>query len=201
MTGSLAPQDVAPFRPGAQDRAEVARLVTQGLLRPLAGPVHVGAHAPDTEALRARSVLLALAPPGGLRPIGASARGVIGFTTAAWVHTGGPATSPIDLIIVPGSTRPRRSRMRLHEHRLRPGEVHSIAGLRLTSPVRTAADLARSLPSSQVAGQLDRLRRSCGVRAVDVVEQLEGMSRCRGVARARDLVLAWASSLASVPLV
>jgi hypothetical protein len=201
MTGQLAPQDGAPFRPGTADRAEVARLVAEGLLRPLAGPVHVGAHAPDTEALRARSVLLALAPPGGLWPIGACACGVVGFATAAWVHTGGPAASPIDLIIAPGSTRPRQGRMRLHEHRLAPREVHLVAGLRLTSPVRTAADLARSLPAAQVAGQLERLRGGCGVRAVDVVEQLEGMTRCRGVARARDLVLAWASSVASAPLV
>jgi len=201
MTVQLLPQEAAPFRPGAADRPEVARLVTEGLLRPLAGVVHIGAHAPDTEGLRARSVLLALAPPGGLHPIGACARGVVGFGTAAWVHTGGPAASPIDLVIAPGSTRPRRGRMRLHEHRLGPREVQMIAGLRLTSPVRTAADLARSLPAAQVAGQLDRLRRDCGVRAVDVIEQLEGMTRCRGVARARELVLAWASSVASAPLV
>ena len=203
MTALLLVDDATGFRTVTETPAEVSRLVGQGLLRPLAGQVHVGAHTPDTEALRARSVLLALAPPGGLRPIGATAGGVTGFRTAAWVYTGGPVIvgDAIDLIIPPGTTRPRRARLRLHEHRLGQREVHTVAGLRMTTPVRTAADLARTLPSAQTAVQLDRLRRSCGVSAVDVVEQLERMSRCRGVARARELVLAWASSVASAPLV
>ncbi len=203
MTALLLLDDATGFRTVTETPAEVSRLVGQGLLRPLAGHVHVGAHTPDTEALRARSVLLALAPPGGLRPVGTVAGGVVGFRTAAWVYGGGPIAvgEPIDLIIPPSSTRPRRGRLRLHEHRVGPRDLQMVAGLRITSPVRTAADLARSIPAAQVPGQLDRLRRSCGVSVLDILGQLEGMARCRGVARARDLVLTWASSVASAPLV
>jgi hypothetical protein len=187
----------APFRPKPHERAEMQRLVDEGLLRRLAGPVLIAADVPDTAPLRARSVLLALAPAGAGTPVGAAATGVVGYAGAAWVHVGGPAPAQVDLIIPPGTTRPRRVPIRLHEHRLDQRDVQVLAGLRLTNPVRTAADIARGMPPVQVGPALLRLA-GCGVRVIDVLDQLNRMPHGRGVAHARDVVLSWASALASV---
>ena len=176
----------------------------EGLLRRLPGGIFVASHVPDTTALRAAAVLLALeAPVAGRRlPAGvvgpaAPSRAVVGFRTAAWVHAGGPVTDDLDLVIAPGSARPRRPGLRLHEHRLHPRDTEQLGGLRLTTPVRTAADLARGLPGEQALAALEALRTACGVRVIDVLEQLELLAGGRGVARARDLVHAWAGELAS----
>jgi len=190
-----------PFVPAPGSEPEVARLTTDGLLRRLPGGIHIAAHVADTTALRAAAVLLALTPDGP----GSPSRAVIGYRTGAWVHTGSgsstgaarAADDAIDLVIPPGSARPRRPGLRIHEHRLHPREIVPVGGLRLTTPVRTAADLARGTPGEHVVVLLEALRTTCGVRVLDVLEQLERMAGGRGVGRARALVHAWAGELAS----
>jgi hypothetical protein len=113
------------------------------------------------------------------------------------VHAGGEPQDRVDVVIAPGSSRQRAAHLATHEHRLRAGDVTCIAGLRLTTPGRTAADVARLLPPAAVPAALDRLARHTGLRAVDVLAQLERMPYGRGVARARGLVNAWAAAVAS----
>lgn len=192
-----------PFIPEDRQRAEMSRLVGDGLLRRVTGRVLVRSDVPDTLALRARAVQLALAGPGPRSSDEVIDRGVVGFRTAQWVHAGGdcgPEDCGIDLVIAPGTHRPRLRGAVVHEHRLGPRDVDTMCGVRLTTPVRTAADLVRTLPGDQALVALDRLRITCGVRAIDVVEQFDRMPRCRGVARGRRLVHAWATSWASVAL-
>lgn len=192
-----------PFIPDVRQRAEMGRLVGDGLLRRVTGRILVRSDVPDTLALRARAVRLALTGPGHGSSEEVIDRGVVGFQTAAWIHAGGdsgPENRGIDLVIPPGTHRPRLREAVVHEHRLGPRDVETMCGVRLTTPVRTAADLVRTLPSDQALVALDRLRSTCGVRVIDVVEQFDRMPRCRGVARGRRLVHAWATALASAAL-
>jgi hypothetical protein len=78
-----------------------------------------------------------------------------------------------------------------------PRDVVRLADITVTTPARTAADLARTLAPPVVETALDLLGRSCGLTVVDVLDQLERMRHARGVVRARDLVHAWAAVLAS----
>lgn len=191
-----------PFRAAPGDPAqtrELERLVEAGMLRRLPGAVLVADHVPDTALLRGQALGLALAPPGGRVPTGPAARAVIGYATAAWLHTGGPPPETLDLIIAPGTARPKGLAVRLHEHRLHPHEVQAVARVRVTDPARTAADLARGLEPARVGAALERLGAVCGVRLVDVLDQLDRMPRARGVARARQVVLSWGAALASLP--
>ncbi|MFN8082144.1 MAG: hypothetical protein U0Q19_21495 [Kineosporiaceae bacterium] len=192
-----------PFIPEAGHRAEMGRLIGDGLLRRVTGRVLVRSDVPDTLALRARAVRLALTPPERRSSDEVIDRGVVGFRTAAWVHAGGdcgPENSGIALVSAPGPHRPRLRGAVVHEHRLGPRDVETMCGVRLTTPVRTAADLVRTVPGEEALVALDRLRITCGVRVIDVVEQFDRMPRCRGVARGRRLLHAWATSLASVSL-
>ncbi len=186
--------------PDPTDRAghrETQRLLDDGLLRALPGGVLVGAHVPDTTALRAAALRAAVTRPGRAGPGDPAARAVIGYRTAAWLHCGGPAPEVVDLVIAPGTARPKGIPVRLREHRLHPRHVQTVGGVQATTPTRTAADLARGLPPEQVGRELERLGRECGVRLIDVVEELDGMRNAQGVARARRVVLAWASLVAS----
>ena len=189
-----------PFRVDPCDwaeQAEIRRLLDQGLLRRSPGAVLVAAEAPDTPALRAEALTVALARPGQDRPRGPAANAVIGYLTAAWLHGGGPPPELIDLVIPPGTARPKRGDVHLHEHRVHPRDVSRLSDLTVTTPARTAADLARTLAPPVVGTALDLLADSCGLTVVDVLDQLERMRHARGVVRARELVHGWAAVLAS----
>ena len=75
-----------------------------------------------------------------------------------------------------------------------PGDVEEIEGLAVTCAVRTAADVARSLPPGEAVALLERLRRSCGLGVGDLIGRLEAMPHGRGVAKARETALLWAGS-------
>lgn len=197
------PDLTRPFLAAEHDREEIRRLVTEGLLHRVTGRVHVNPDVPDTLAGRAHAVRLALTAPEVLLTrceVTLLDRVVVAFGTAAWVHAGGgpgPQEGRLDLVIPPGSYRPALPEVVLHEHRLGDRDVERLCGLTLTTPVRTAADLARTLPIEQAVAALDRLRICCGVRVVDVLDQLDRMPRCRGVATGRAVVHAWAAAIAS----
>jgi hypothetical protein len=63
----------------------------------------------------------------------------------------------------------------------------------VTTPPRTAADVARDLPPAEALDWLDRLRRHAGVSPDDVVDQLDAMPFARRISPARRLVRAWSA--------
>jgi hypothetical protein len=103
----------------------------------------------------------------------------------------------VDVVIAPRATRHRSPLLAVHEHKLELRDVQAVAGVSVTTPVRTAADLARVLTATQAVPLLDALSRHAGLRAVDVLTQLDAMPYGRGVAKAREVVNAWAAAVAS----
>jgi hypothetical protein len=203
LDDAIPPPEHGLLRPGAADAAETERLVSDGLLRHVVAGVYAPADGADSAAVRAAAIMLALTGTAGARravaPTADPAAAVLGHATAVWLHAGGPAPARVDVVIAPGSTRLRSAVLRLHEHRLAVDEVDRVGALLVTSPIRTAADVARTLAPPTVLRHLDALNQACAVSAVDVLAQLERMPHGRGVARARSAVHAWATAVASRP--
>lgn len=185
----------APLHLAADDsqRLELDRLLAEGLLRPAPGGVLIPAQLPDTMALRAGAVRLAATRWDAPGPVGRMATAVIGYRTACWVYAGGAPPELADLVIPPSSARPKGLPLRLHEHRLETADVLEIGPATVTTPLRTAADLARFLPAGEVGPGLTLLQRSCGIQLVEVLAEIERLSPGRFVARARQRVLQWAA--------
>lgn len=120
---------------------------------------------------------------------------VVGLEAALWVHTGFPARSAvlehIDLL-GPRGRAPRYQSPIVHRQcRLAPGEVQLISGIRVTSPARTGADLARILPGILALRALERLREAAGTTPESVNDCLALQGGARGVAQGRRTVRAW----------
>ncbi|VEG57621.1 cullin, a subunit of E3 ubiquitin ligase [Mycolicibacterium aurum] len=97
---------------------------------------------------------------------------------AKWIDT----QTPIDIIAE--HTRPR-SGIIVREERIGVDEITSVGGLCVTTPVRTALDLARHLPRDTAVCHLDALGRATGVRPDRVLELAARYRGARGIQRAR----------------
>lgn len=198
--------DEADFRLVRADAHEAQGLLADGVVRHLVADVHTEVGHPESAAMRARALWWALAPVISRRAQHAATPldPVIGHRTAAWVHVGGPAPHRIDLVSPPGRARWRDPLLLVHEHRLSRADVVRVAGVQVTSPARTAADLARSVPGGQAIPLLILLHSRCGLGPTAVLAQLEAMSHSRGVRSAREVVQQWSAALAetavSVPV-
>ena len=110
-------------------------------------------------------------------------RGVVGRTSAVWVHTGGPAPSRIDVLIQVGVRRPApHPQRRAAETTLRPDDVEELAGVPVTTLVRTAVDVAR-WADPEVAPRL--LRRLVG-HGLDLQDAHARLAEYAGRRRTRE---------------
>lgn len=125
------------YRPGYPfTSVELQTMVHHGVLRHVIADVYAEAHLPQTAQLRA-TVAYALLNTALRR------RGILCGQTAAWVHLG---TAPADRIavIAPG-TSPRQTassgRWQLHQTTLGAADTEVHGPMRVTTALRTAADL------------------------------------------------------------
>lgn len=124
---------------GMRER-EWRSLTAEGLLREVVPGYFVDASLPDTLDLR-----LAITR----RVIGPNV--VVARRTAAWLHgpdvldyRGFPATPPIEVAVRQKCNRPRNQLMRAHgADDLLASDITEIGGISVTTPLRTAVDLAR----------------------------------------------------------
>lgn len=95
---------------------------------------------------------------------------------ALWVDAG----SPIEMI-----WRSCRSPAGIvtRNERIDDDEVVAVAGMTVTSPARTALDLARHLPRDAAVRHLDALARATDVKAGDAVSLAERCPKARGLRR------------------
>jgi hypothetical protein len=170
---------------------EAEQLLKQGLVRRVIADVVVAIDAPDSREIRVSAVSLLLPDT-----LGASASWVVGFGSAAWLHTGcdgerplGPAA--LEVIIPPGRRRPKLAGIRGRQVALSPDQVIFLGPVPVTDPVRTAADVARDLPADAAVPALRRLGELCEVRPTDVLQLLATMRYARGAATARRVIKAW----------
>ncbi|HST81083.1 MAG TPA: hypothetical protein VLL08_05055 [Kineosporiaceae bacterium] len=183
-------EQILPFRTEGCP-AEAEQLLKQGLVRRVISDVLVAFDAPDSWEIRASAASLLI--PAEIR---ASAGWVVGFGSAAWLHTGFGSTEPhppaeLQVIVPPGRRRPKRPGVRGRQVALAPDQVVFLGSAPVTDPVRTAADVARDLPADQAVAALHRLGELCGVRPQQVLQVLATMRYARGAATARQVVRTW----------
>jgi hypothetical protein len=122
---------------------------------------------------------------------------------AAWLWTGGTGVIagraaaafhgsrwvdedvPIELLAKHGRRHPG---MIVRQERVDSDEVTLVAGPPVTSPARTAFDLARHLPRDLAVPHLDALAAATGVTPADVAALADGYPGARGIRRARTAV-------------
>jgi hypothetical protein len=172
-----------PLRAGRdQPRAVLAAMARDGLLAHVAGDVYLPA---DLTGVREhRLAALALLVGGA---VGEDA--VVGLLAAAWAHGARTCPDPVALLVPRWSHAPLPDGVREHESVVPPEHVVRAGGLRLTSPARTAADVARWLPPREAEPVLADLL-ATGVTREEVLAVLDGQRRVRHARRARTLVRA-----------
>lgn len=159
-------------------RTEAVRRVVQG--------VYVDSSVPDSLELRARAVATVV-PPGR----------VVCGRTAAWLWgvdalaMGAHRVLPcVDVMGEAGSAAVRRAGAFGCTGALTPADVVVLGGVAVTTPARTAADLARLLKRPDALAALDALLRLVpGLTAELITGALDRFGGYRGVVQARELVL------------
>jgi hypothetical protein len=109
--------------------------------------------------------------------------GVVAGVAAAALH-GAPwfdQRAPVEMVGRCG--RPPAGITVRNEH-IRPHEISSVRGISVTSPVRTAYDIARHLPRDPAVSHLDALAHRTGVSADDVWPLVDAHKGARGLRRA-----------------
>jgi hypothetical protein len=185
-----ADEQWSPFRLTAHPE-EARHLLKQRLARAVIADVLVARDAPDSREIRAAAASL-LIPAEAQVGLG----WVVGFGSAAWLHTGADPARPgppaeLQVIIPPGRRRPKGSGVRGRQVALAPAQVLFLGPVAVTDPVRTAADVARDVPAPEAIAALRRLGELCDVRPHDVLQVLATMRYARGAATARRVVRAW----------
>ncbi|MCF6744791.1 hypothetical protein E9529_10955 [Blastococcus sp. KM273128] len=130
---------------------ELARALRSGGLKRLRRGAYVDGPLPTAPAARHR--LLLQATLAGLRR-----PAVVSHQSAAVLHGLPLWDVPLDRVHVtraPGSSHDRSAVLCCHVARLRDDEVVEVDGVAVTDPVRTALDLARSLPHEVAVVALD----------------------------------------------
>lgn len=169
-----------PFTPAMAARAGIGRCRLEGLLRQgrivrILRGVYLDAQVDPDRSLRARALALVL---GG--------RHLVVDRTAAWVHGG----ERIDL--GPGAAVP----LDLHGRRrhlgpqppLGPEDVVRLGPVRVTSPVRTALDVARRLAPDRALAALDGMLRSGALEHGRLLAAVGTTIGLPGAAQARELI-------------
>lgn len=134
-------------------RVELAALVTDGVAVPVVLEAHLLRGRPVTRAVKL-AALQAQLPPHLLR------RGVLGRLSAAWFYdcAGRPTILPVLLDKLRRTTMsPVPQGLALHQVTLGGYDVHDAGAVRVTTPLRTAVDLALHVPGQEGLAALEKL--------------------------------------------
>ena len=172
----------------------LSTLVGKGLVRRLLQGVYVDALAPDTIELRA-AALCRVAPPDA----------VICRRSAAWLY--GVDTlalrehTEIPTVDCVRPSKRRATRLRpsgTHSQTMRPGDVITVLGLRVTSPVATAVHLARHLDRPFALSGVDAMLHAGLVRLDELHAAVKSFPHHPGIVQAREIA-GWAEPLTESP--
>lgn len=184
--------DVFPDEPFTADQARRlgitkarldAALVEGELVRPLRG-VYLRAEAELTVSVRARAAWLVLGPTS-----------VLVDRTAAWLwgvdcfrYAELDGIPPLESCVLRGHQATERDEVDGVTRDLLPEDWVEVAGVRVTTPLRTAADLGCRLWAPHALGAMDALMRAHGFTQQDLQRLLRRYRRRRGVVQLRTLV-------------
>jgi hypothetical protein len=173
----------AQARAWGVDPRKLARWVGSGLLvHPIKG-VYYAAQLADCLDLRLACLRLVVPEDA-----------VVTDRTAAWLLGAPMALAPGDHLVVPPVSMflPPGSRLRNKltisgERTFAADEVVELGGVRVTAPLRTAADLGRLLHRDQAFAGMDSMMRLSRFTVGELVDYLERFRGHRGIVQARSL--------------
>lgn len=110
--------------------------------------------------------------------------GIIAGKAAAALHGSLWVDADTKIEIIADHRRRRRTVV-VREERIDWDEVCMVGELAVTTPARTALDLARHLPRLEAVGHLDALAAATGITAADVAVLVDRYRGARGMKRAR----------------
>jgi hypothetical protein len=165
-------------------RDELRLLVATDKVRRLQRGAYVAAGVDDTLELRAEAVAKLM--PYGTVVCGRTAAWLWGVDALAMSSTG--TLPPIDVMGSAGSARSRRDDTSGRTGPLLDSDVVELSGVLVTTPARTAADLARLLARPDALAALDALMGLPEMSRELVADVLGRFARYRGVIQARELV-------------
>lgn len=159
-------------------------LVRNGEIRRVFTGVYVRADVHDSIEVRARAAKLVM-----------SEHSVLCDRTAAWIHgidvfrySELDLTPPLETYVLRGHDPTDRRDCHGGSRDLRPEDWQLIGGVRVTTPLRTALDLACKLSRRQAKAALDAFAREHHVTVEQLKRLLVRYYRRRGVVQARELV-------------
>lgn len=169
-------------------------MVEEGLVVRVLRGVYRSSTLDDTLEVRCQAAAMVMRPFG-----------VLCDRTAAWLHGVDTfrarefeAVPPIDTLVLRGHSRTRRPECRGGRRDLTPCDVIRIHGVLVTTPLRTALDLACALGARDALASLDGFMRTHGITHEEMTEQLPRYRRRRGVVQLRRLI-PLATSLSESP--
>lgn len=165
-------------------RKRLRNAVDQGEVRRIFTGVYVRADLPDSTELRARAAGLVM-----------NEHSVLCDRTAAWIHgidvlkyAELDVIPPLETYVLRGHDPTDRHNCHGGTRDLRPEDWQVIGGLRVTTPLRTALDLACKLSRREAMAALDAFAREHEVTVSALRRLLVRYFRRRGVVQARELV-------------
>jgi hypothetical protein len=164
-------------------RATLRRAIaSREVVRPLRG-AYLRADIELTEIARAQVAALVIGPTSVL--CDRTAAWVLGVDCKAYSELDEPP--PLESCVLPGREPTERPEVIGRTRDLRREDIVVIGGVRVTSPLRTAADLLCLLPRREALAAADALMRAHGFTVADLRRLLVRYFRRRGVVQARSL--------------
>ncbi|MET0526519.1 MAG: DUF559 domain-containing protein [Nocardioides sp.] len=164
-------------------RGQLREALKSGLVVRLLHGVYVRSDTERTELVKAHAAALV---------VGETA--VLCDRTAAWVHGVSclryaelDAMPPLESCVLRGREPTERGEVIGRSRDLRSDDITMLDGIRVTTPLRTAADLLCLLPRREALAAADALSREHGFTRVDLRRLLVRYFRRRGVVQARQL--------------
>lgn len=165
-------------------RSDLEEALNDGRLVKLLRGVYASADFESTPLTRARAASLVI-----------SEHSVVRDRTAAWIwgvecygYAELDGTPPIESCVLRGHEPTERDEVAGITRDLRPEDWTEVAGLRVTTPLRTAMDLGCTLPPHVALGAMDALMRLHGFTRTDLQVLVRRYRRRRGVVQLRRLV-------------
>lgn len=165
-------------------KVDVSRAAAAGVIRRLFTGVYVRSDVPDSILLRAQAARLVM-----------SRHSVLCDRTAAWMHgidvfryTELETIPALESFVLRGHDPTDRVDCHGGTRDLQPVDWELIGGIRVTTPLRTAVDLACKLRRREALASLDVFTREFGLSRTELNQLLWRFRRRRGVVQARELV-------------
>jgi Transcriptional regulator, AbiEi antitoxin/Protein of unknown function (DUF559) len=189
MKAQMVALPLEPFTSAEAEKLGISKrrlreLVEQRLIRRVLRGVYQAADVPDTMLNRAKAAALVVSP-----------HAVVCDRTAAWLHGVDvfqffelDALPRLEQFVLRDHSRVRREQTRGGERDLAPCDIMEIAGVKVTTPLRTALDLGCLLSRSEALAALDAFRRVHGLTREEMSSVLPRYFRRRGVRQLRELL-------------